>query len=158
MTGLQFADMVRGEQEEVRRFLLALCCGDRDEADDIAQEAFVKAYLSWGAYTENGRVKAWLFRIAYNVFIDRQRRGCRNVGLDEAVGMADPVQADSSFVYQDLYAALDELPPKERTSVLLYYLEGFSVREIAEMVDSKENAVKKQLSRAREHLKTRLER
>ena len=47
--------MVKGEQEALRRFLLALCLGRQDEADDIAQDALVKAYVSLGDYDERGR-------------------------------------------------------------------------------------------------------
>ena len=60
MTREQFTEMVRREQEPLRRFLLALCCGDREEADDIAQETLVKAYLSLSDYEERGKGRAWL--------------------------------------------------------------------------------------------------
>lgn len=158
MTKDQFIDAVTGEQIALRRFLLALCCGNRDEADDIAQEALVKAYLSFGAYSEQGNFSAWLYRIAYRTFIDyrRNRKICGD--LKDASCMACSLSADSAFEYQELYDALDLLPPKERTAVLLYYLKGYSVKEIARIVDCREDAVKKQLSRGREQLKTRLKR
>ncbi|MEE1215186.1 MAG: sigma factor, partial [Bacteroidaceae bacterium] len=62
----QFTEIVEREQAELRRFLLALCCGDRFLADDIAQEALVKAYLSCAGYQEQGHFVAWLYRIAHN--------------------------------------------------------------------------------------------
>ena len=46
MDRVQFTTLIRGEQESLRRYLLALCCGDSDEADDIAQETLVKAYVT----------------------------------------------------------------------------------------------------------------
>ena len=64
--------------------------------------------------------------------------------------------ADRDFRYQSLYLALEELPPKERSALLLFYIGGYSVREIAGIVDATEDAVKKQLSRGREKLKTLL--
>ena len=55
MTREQFVRMVKGEQEALRRFLLALCLGNKDEADDIAQETLIKAYISLDDYDERGR-------------------------------------------------------------------------------------------------------
>ena len=137
----QFIEVIKIEQEALRRFLLALCCGNRDEADDIAQDALVKAYLSYSKYEESGKGTAWLYRIAYNMFIDTNR--CRHT-----------MQPLDEFRYQALYMALEELPPKERTAILLFYLKGYSIREIADIVNATEDAVKKQLSRGREKLKT----
>ena len=69
MTREQFIEIINIEQERLRRFLLALCCGNRDEADDIAQNALLKAYLSISKYEGT----TWLYRIAYNLFIDTNR-------------------------------------------------------------------------------------
>ena len=55
MTREQFIALVKSEQEALRGFLLALCCGKRDDADDIAQETLVKAYLSSSAYRDKGK-------------------------------------------------------------------------------------------------------
>ncbi len=68
MTREQFIDFVRAEQERLRRFLLALCCGREAEADDMAQDALMKAYLACDTYDDSGRFAAWLYKIAYNVF------------------------------------------------------------------------------------------
>ena len=64
--------------------------------------------------------------------------------------------ADNTFRYQELYMALNELQPKERTSILLFYIKGYSVREISKIMECSEDAIKKQLSRGREHLKDKL--
>lgn len=63
------------------------------------------------------------------------------------------LSADMNLRYQDLYMAIDTLPYKERTAILLFYLNGYAVKEICKIVDCTEDAVKKQLSRGREHLK-----
>ena len=157
MTREQFIEIIKTEQEALRRFLLALCCGNRDEADDIAQDSLVKAYLSYSKYEESGKGTAWLYRIAYNMFIDTNR--CRRTmqPLDALEKHEDPTfAADREFRYQALYMALEELPPKERTAILLFYLKGYSTREIADIVNATEDAVKKQLSRGRDKLKTLL--
>lgn len=69
----RFIALIRTEQESLRRFLLALCCGNRDEADDIAQDALVKAYLAIDKHEDQGKDTAWLYRIAYNTFLDTSR-------------------------------------------------------------------------------------
>lgn len=150
MTREQFIEVIKKEQEPLRRFLLALCCGNRDEADDIAQEALVKAYLSLSKYEGT----TWLYRIAYHQFIDTTR--CRRImqPMDVLEKQEDAsFAADRDFRFQSLYIALEELPPKERTAILLFYLNGYSIREITDIVEATEDAVKKQLSRGREKLK-----
>ena len=158
MTREQFIRMVQAEQESLRRFLLSLCCGNRDEADDIAQDALVKAYLSLSKHEERGKGAAWLYRIAYNTFLDAVRSRRTLQPLEEArASHADAAfSADRDFRYQPLYLALEELPPKERSAILLFYIKGYSIREIAQIVDATEDAVKKQLSRGRDKLKTLL--
>lgn len=157
MTRERFIEMVQAEQEALRRFLLALCCGNRDEADDIAQDALVKAYLSIAKYEERGKSTAWLYRIAYTTFLDASRSRRNLQPLDALAEHADTTfSADRDFCYQPLYMALEQLPPKERSAILLYYIKGYSIREIADIVDATEDAVKKQLSRGRDKLKTLL--
>ena len=80
MDRAQFINLVNGEQEQLRKFLLALCTGKRDEADDIAQEALVKAYLSSSGYQDEGKFTAWLYKIAYNTFV-HPWLPCRTVHL-----------------------------------------------------------------------------
>ena len=146
MTRERFIEMVQAEQEALRRFLLALCCGNREEADDIAQDALVKA-----------KSTAWLYRIAYTTFLDASRSRRNLQPLDTLAAHADTnFCADRDFRYQPLYMALEQLPPKERSAILLYYIKGYSIREIADIVEATEDAVKKQLSRGRDKLKTLL--
>lgn len=160
MSREEFSRQVRSEQEQLRRFLLALCCGNMDEAYDIAQESLIKAYLSLEKYTDTGNFNAWLYRIAYRTFLDHGRNGNRtHQPLEQGTNICDSGnEADVTFRYQELYMALDELPAQERTSLLLFYIKGYSIKEISHITDSSEEAVKKQLSRGREHLKTRMTR
>ena len=156
MNSEQFIAFVSTEQESLRRFLLALCVGNRDDADDIAQEALIKAYLARDTIRKNERLGAWLYRIAYNTFIDHQRSLRTHANIEEADMLMADSAADGSFEYQELYSALRTLPPKERTAILLFYLKGYSVREIADIVHGTEAAVRQQLSRGREQLKNKL--
>lgn len=155
----EFIKLVSREQESLRRFLLVLCCGNREEANDIAQETLVKAYLSVSHYQDEGKFNAWLYKIAHNTFLDRKKVQRDWDTLDEAISTPDlSLAADRSFAYQDLYAAITSLPAKERTSILLYYLKGYSIKEISVIIDVSVDAVKKQLSRGREQLKLKIKR
>lgn len=94
--------------------------------------------------------------IAYNTFISCQR----NRKITEAISMANDIacteSSDKSFEYQNLYMALDRLSDKERTSILLYYMQGYAIDEIAEITEASKDAVKQHLSRGRQHLKSLL--
>ena len=156
MTREVFIAHVEREQEALRGFLLALCCGKKDDADDLAQDALVKAYLSLAGYQNKGKFRSWLFKIAYNTFLSH-KAGCRTMGsIDEARTLIGGTEADSSFEHQDLYLALRTLPPKERSAITLFYLNGYSIKEIATITEATEGAVKQQLSRGRDKLKARL--
>ena len=74
MTREVFIAQVEREQEALRGFLLALCCGNKGDADDLAQDALVKAYLSCSGYQDMGRFRSWLFKIAYNNFLNHKRQ------------------------------------------------------------------------------------
>ena len=156
MTRDQFITHVEREQEALRSFLLALCCGNKSDADDLAQDALVKAYLSSAGYQDKGRFRSWLFKIAYRTFLNH-KASCRSMEtLDDARTLISPHAADKSFEHQHLYLALRTLPPKERSAITLYYLSGYDVKDIAAITDTSEDAVKKQLSRGRDKLKARL--
>mgnify|MGYP001076186458 CR=1 FL=1 len=130
-----FENLVLGTQEALRRFLTALCCGDAALADDIAQESYISAYLMLDDLRDPSRFAAWLHRIAYNNYISHRR------------------SARPSAALEPLYSALAQLSDKERNAILLHYLEGYSVRETADITGDSADAVKQQLSRGRHHLK-----
>ena len=156
MTREVFIAHVEREQEALRGFLLALCCGNKDDADDLAQDALVKAYLSLTGYRDEGKFRSWLFKIAHNTFLNH-KASCRTMdSIDEARTLISGTAADSSFEHQDLYLALRTLPPKERSAITLFYLNGYSIKEIATITDASQNAVKQQLSRGRDKLKVKI--
>ncbi len=153
MTREQFILHVKGTQKAFRRFLVALCCGNSVLADDIAQEAYIKAYLSCGSLKNPDKFNGWIYRIGYTTFINHRRVECFTVGYEEAKDAIAHDRADDSFRYQDLYKALNLLPEKERASVLLFYMEDYSIKEIADIEHASPDAVKQHLSRGRKHLR-----
>lgn len=156
MTRRQFTEYVESNQKALRRFLTALCCGDSAFADDLAQDTFVKAYLACDTFREESKFTAWIYRIAYNTFIS-SKRSCRiELPIDEAMTMTGSDRSDSSFDYQGLYACLNKLSNKERTAILLHYMQGYAIAEIAEITQSSPEAVKQQLLRGRQHLRCML--
>ena len=156
MTREIFIAHVEREQEALRGFLLALCCGKKDDADDLAQDVLVKAYLSSTGYQDKGKFRSWLFKIAYNTFLNHKASQRCTESIDEARALVSSTNADAEFEHQDLYLALRTLPPKERSSITLFYLNGYNIKEIAAITDTSEDAVKKQLSRGRDKLKEKL--
>ena len=153
MTRERFISEVRACQGPLRRFLASLC-GDAALADDIAQEALVRAYVSSGRFI--GNFKAWLFRIAYNCFIDNLRRvPAPSASMDspEVMHVADGSASDASFRHEELRRALTRIPEKERTAIVLHYFEDQPVKDIATIMQIPAGTVKYYLSVGRDHLK-----
>lgn len=154
MTRERFVELVKQEQEGLRRFLLTLCGGNQADADDLAQEALLKAYLSYDGFVERFKFSTWLYRIAYNSFIDYQRKVQPEVVEVEAVAEELTEDGSTGYRYEGLYRALDGLPPNEKTALLLFYMEDKSIMEIALIMLKPPGTIKSYLSRGRTHLKT----
>ena len=153
MTRERFISEVRACQGRLRRFLTSLC-GDSALADDIAQEALVRAYVSSDRFI--GNFKAWLFRIAYNCFIDNLRRvpaPSAQMDSPEVLHIADSAASDAAFRHEELRRALALIPEKERTAIALHYFEDLPVKEIASIMQVPSGTVKYYLSVGRDHLR-----
>lgn len=148
MTRERFIELATAEQEPLRRFLLALCGGDRMEAEDIAQEAFIKAWLASERYEERYKFRTWLYKIAYRTLLDHAKR-TRIESLPDLAELSvhSDYTADASFRYEALYRAIDQLPYRVRAATLLYHIEGYSIKEISTITHSNPVAVRQQLHR-----------
>lgn len=154
MTRERFICEVRACQGSLRRFLASLCGGDASRADDIAQEALVRAYFNSDGFS--GNFKAWLYRIAYNCFIDSTRRTpLPSVDIDSPA--AAHISADEGFEAdsprEELQRALALIPEKERTAVILHYFEDMPAKDIAAVMHAPFGSVLYWLSSGRKHLK-----
>lgn len=129
------------------------------EADDIAQDALVNAYVASNSFRGGSRFGTWLFRIAYNCFIDRQRaRKWQAEPIDERTEMiVGGTSADVAFQHEALYRAIRQLPEKERAALLLFYMEDRPVKEVAAILDIPTGSVRAYLTRGRQHIKSFLE-
>lgn len=143
------------------------------DAEDIVQETFLKAYRGYGTFKEGTNLKAWLYRILTNTYINRYRKQQRRpaeVELGELqdlylfkrmgeVSGAERSTEESvleSMVDADIKEALEALPEKFRLPVLLADVEGFSYKEIAEIIDVPIGTVMSRLHRGRKALQKKL--
>ena len=159
MTREEFISLATAEQESLRRFLLSLC-GNEAEADDIAQDALVNAYVASSSFRGASRFSTWLFRIAYNCFIDRLRsRKLQTSPLEVPAAQAVPASdaTDGRFRHEDLHRAIGQLPDKERAALLLFYMEDKPVKEVAAILEIPAGSVRAYLTRGRQHVKNYLE-
>lgn len=165
MTKEQFIELIIQEQESLRRFLRGLCSGDGFRADDLAQEALLKAYLSFERFEGRSRFSTWLFRIAFNCWYDSQKRVGKEsewLSLEDRSPGESPIVAVESEIdinhrYQQLQEAIGNLPLQERTVILLFYMEEKSVKEIETITGMPSGTVRSHLSRGRRHLKEYLD-
>ena len=152
MTRQEFIEQITAEQESLRRFLRGLCRGDRFLADDIAQEALLKAYLSFGSFEGRSRFSTWLFRIAY-LKKDNRLETFDDEAVAEEVGLIPANKRRDDHEYQHLLEAISRLTPHEKTVILLYYMEDMSIKEIESITDMPSGTIRSCLSRGRKHLR-----
>lgn len=133
--------------------------GDPDEAADLTQETYRKAWSSLGEFREAALVSTWLFRIAYNTFLNARRRPRRIVPLEPEVeltavdtGPPPDVSAARSERSRRLRKAVLALPEALRFPVAAHYWSEVSVADLAEILNLTPQAVRKRLRRAHEKL------
>lgn len=156
MTKEQFIQELEAAEKPLRRFLCGVCGGDSFRADDIAQEAMLKAYMNIRSYEGRSKFSTWLFRIAWNIYYDSLKSiKLQTDPLTEAgKGIIDETSGtDSRFEYQELYHAIGRLSATEQAVILLYYMEDKPVKEIAAILDIPSVTVRSHMLRARRHLK-----
>jgi RNA polymerase sigma-70 factor (ECF subfamily) len=133
----------------VRRLVLVL--GDPRDAEDIAQEAYLKAYRSWDRF-DGADVRAWLYTIALRLAFNQlrgHRRRLAAIGRVEPRRWPDPPDPD-------LWAALSALDPRTRSALLLNVVDGYTQAEIARMLSVPEGTVASWIARGRATLRREL--
>jgi RNA polymerase sigma-70 factor, ECF subfamily len=148
--------------------LIARMTGDSGQAEDLAQDTFVKAFRNLAAFDTTRRLSSWLFRIAHNTALDALRRKgpalvpLSIVGDDsadraaEAAAPALPDPIERKALGQALDGALAQLRPDHRLAVSLRYEEGLSFDEIGHILGIPEVTARSHVHRARKELSRRL--
>jgi RNA polymerase sigma-70 factor (ECF subfamily) len=133
----------------------------REDAEDVAQEAFIKAHRNFRRLRERAAFRQWLVRLTWRLAIDRQRanrrrsiRDTEHGQLPAATTASDPAIANERANH--LWRAIDELPEKLRLPIVLAGIEGHDIREIAALLRLPEGTVKSRLYHARERMKETL--
>ena len=155
MTKEQLGSVILESQHQMYATAKAILKDDHDCADAI-QETIVKAFAKLDTLRKDRYVKTWLMRILMNECYNICRRSEKILPIDQYMEQIETPQKESRN-YGELYEAVQELREELRIPVVLYYVENFSCREIAEIMEISEGAVQKRLARAREKLKNRLQ-
>jgi RNA polymerase sigma factor (sigma-70 family) len=154
-----FDRLYRSAYPRVYRTLMVIL-GDPAEAEDCAQDSFVKAFQAWKRWRPDAPAEAWIHRIAVNRAISYRRSSrLRSVGellrrLGRPVASTDPAQVATR---PDLLTALRSIPPKLAAAIVLRYYHGYNNREIAAALGVSERTIGTRLSQAAERLRPLLE-
>ena len=149
MTKEQLGNLIIALEDMLYHVAKTLLRSDADCANAI-QEAIVKAFSGIQTLRKDSCAKTWLVRIVINECYAILRREKRLVPIDDFV---ENEMAQEQADYSELYEAISRLPEEIRLTVTLYYMEGYSVREIADLLKTTESAIKNRLMRARTKIK-----
>lgn len=146
--------------------------GDSDEADDLVQETYLKAFRFFDKFEKGTNCKAWLFRIMKNTYINKYRKETKEpdkVDYEDVENYYEnvkPSSTDSAHLEKDIYdnllddelsEAINSLPEDFKTVVILCDIEGFTYEEISDFIDVPVGTVRSRLHRARKMLFTKLQ-
>lgn len=135
---------------------VGLIVGNRATAEDIAQEAFARAYISWSKLWPDGNPAGWVHRVATNLALSWRRRAGREVRALQRLGRRTDLTVPAPEVHPELHHAIAELPRRQRAAVALHYMLGLSMEEAATAMGCKPGTVKSLLFSARDRLRTQL--
>ena len=143
--------LVRQWEKPIYNFILRMI-GDRDEAMDLCQDVFLKAFRELGTLKDRDRFTAWLYRIARNTVIDHYRTKKEEANFDEAYTKASHAnlneQIDAKNVIEEAGKYLDILRPEQKEIIIMRVWDGLSYKEIAEVLGKTETNCRVMFSRA----------
>ena len=157
-----FGELYRRHRDRVHGIIWRLCGGDGALAEDLLQEAFVRAWLKLDSFRGESRFTTWLYRLAVNVALtDRRMRKRRFEREVELQGHVERTATGARDVYagkrMDLEKAIARLPERARIVLVLYDIEGYSHAEISEIAGMAVGSSKAQLHRARKLIREELD-
>ncbi|MHB9036013.1 MAG: RNA polymerase sigma factor [Armatimonadota bacterium] len=137
--------------------------GDKDAAQDVAQEVFVKIYTSPKTYRPDAALSTWLYRITANACLDHLRKQKRHKAMSEEISesVLDPSaspqsRVESEDLVREVRSALATLPENQRMAVVLQRYEGLSYQQVADVLKISVSAVESLLFRAKNSLRAKL--
>lgn len=165
-----FADIVSLYQHKLYQVCYRML-SNKQEAEDIAQEAFVRAYMNLHTFDQKRKFSTWLYRIATNLCIDRIRKKKPDYYLDAEVAGTEGLDLYSQVAAEDqlpeetlvqmelqerIQYEIGRLPDKYRSVIVLKYIEELSLQEISDILDMPLGTVKTRIHRGREALRKQL--
>jgi RNA polymerase sigma-70 factor, ECF subfamily len=153
-----FSTLVERYYDHYVRFAVHLV-GNREDAEEVVQDTFLRAYRALGRYEERERFGAWLLRILVNrartvSAMGRRREKLFPDQIDEALPeAAEAHPAERAALREEMGRALDRLGPEQREAFLLHYVEGLSYEEMAAVTGSGVSALKMRVKRSCERLR-----
>jgi RNA polymerase sigma factor (sigma-70 family) len=134
----------------------------RQDAEEVAQEAFAKAYSRFSQLRDRTSFRAWLVRMTWRLAIDRWRSDRRRTAREQSGVLDAPDPTAEGIVAANeraerLWRAIDDLPDKLREAIVLSAIQGYDVREVAQLLALPEGTVKSRLFLARKGLAQRLQ-
>lgn len=151
----EFCKKVRQCENTMYALAFSIMKNEYDAADAMS-ESIMKAYSSMDKLKNDRAFKAWILKILHNTCLEMLRKKQDTVNIDEQYDLQEPDSGSDISTKLVLRQAVDKLNQPYRTIVTLYYYENLSLLEISKITGSSLAAVKKQLSRAREMLRTSL--
>jgi RNA polymerase sigma-70 factor (ECF subfamily) len=155
-----FADLVRRHQDALFHFLYRMT-GNREDAEDLAQEAFVRIYRALPRFRSGSPFKPWMYKIAVNLAINHYNARKPTAQLAEEYPSASPftspeLMAELRETQRDLRKALLQLPEQYRAILLLRHLNELSYQDIADALGVPIGTAKVRLHRARKMLQSKM--
>lgn len=131
---------------------------NKDDAEDIVQEVFIKYFISNKTFNDDNHEKAWILTVTANLSKNVLRSKSRqNLELDDTIKIVDHKFDKAITNHLDLEEAMKELTANQRLVIYLFYYEQIPIKNIAKIMKSNENTVKSHLLRAKSKMKTYLE-
>ena len=155
MTKEQLGNLILDSERQLYSTAKTILFSDQDCADAI-QETIVKAFSKIDTLKNDKYARTWLIRILINECYNLVRKSSKFISLEDLEDRLE-LESEKSKDYSELYAAVNSLKEELRLPVILYYIEDFSVREIAQILEISEGAVQKRLARARGKLRQELQ-
>jgi RNA polymerase sigma-70 factor (ECF subfamily) len=148
-----FESLIEQYQPAVYRFLYRLCLGNGHDAEDLCQETFLRAFRAYRALPPDAQHRAWLYRIAYNLFLNGRRRP-PSAELPEEVP-APARDEDGRELVASIGAFVQTLPAKQRAALILRHVEGREYCEVAGVLGCSEDSARANVFQAVKKVRAR---